>query len=99
MKVSVQSIIPFIELIDFVLIMTVNAGFGGQKFIPENLEKVKELNELRKEKNLSFEIEVDGGINTENVIELIQNGASMIVSGTTIFKSDSVSSTIKKLRG
>jgi len=79
--------------------MTVNAGFGGQKFMKENIKKIRELNKIKKEKKLFFEIEVDGGINTENVSQLIDAGASMIVSGTTIFKSDSVSNTIKKLRG
>lgn len=98
-RVPVSSVVDFLDEIDFVLVMTVKAGFGGQEFIEENVNKVKELDEIRKEKNLFFEIEVDGGINTENVKELIQAGASMIVSGTTIFKSDSVSKTIKELRG
>jgi len=98
-KVPVSSVLPLIDLIDFVLVMTVNAGFGGQKFIEENVQKIKELVEIKKQKNLFFEIEVDGGINTENVKELIHAGAVMIVSGTTIFKSDSVSGTIKELRG
>ncbi|MBU2099663.1 ribulose-phosphate 3-epimerase [Candidatus Micrarchaeota archaeon] len=97
-KIPVSSVFSFIHLIDFVLIMTVEAGFGGQKFMQENVEKIKELSQLRKQKNLFFEIEVDGGINTENSKELISAGVSMIVSGTTIFKSASVKETIRKLR-
>ncbi len=97
-KVSLDSILPFIEMIDFVLIMTVNAGFGGQKFIEENIKKIEELNKIRKEKNLVFEIEADGGVNTENSKKLISAGTDILVSGSTIFKSDSVSETIRKLK-
>jgi len=97
-KVPVSSILPFIDLIDFVLVMTVNAGFGGQKFIEKNAEKVKELNKIRKEKKLSFEIEVDGGITIDNSKKLIDAGTDIIVSGTTIFKSDSFSDTINQLK-
>jgi ribulose-phosphate 3-epimerase len=98
--ISVDSIYSFIGLLDFVLVMTVSAGFGGQKLIKENVDKIRKLNKLRKEKNLSFEIEVDGGITTENCRELINAGADIIVSGSTIFKSTiSFSETIKKLRG
>mgnify|MGYP001189352187 CR=1 FL=1 len=74
--------------IDLVLIMSVNPGFGGQKFMPEVLEKVKYLKKFRKEKNLNFDIEIDGGINFENCKEAIEAGANILVSGTTIFKSN-----------
>jgi len=97
-KVSVETVFPFLELIDFVLIMTVEAGFGGQKFIKKNLEKIKKLNEKKNQKNLSFETEVDGGISTENSKDLIKAGANILVSGSTIFKSDSFSETIKSLK-
>ena len=97
-KIPVSSVLPFIDLIDFVLVMTVNAGFGGQKFLEENLVKIKKLNDLRKEKNLFFEIEVDGGITIDNSSKLIDAGADIIVSGTTIFKSSSFSDTINKLK-
>ena len=97
-KVSVDSILPFLSLLDFVLVMTVEAGFGGQKFIEDNIQKIKELDKLRKENNLVFEIEVDGGVNTENSKKLILAGTNILVSGTTIFKSDFVSKTIKKLK-
>ena len=74
--------------IDLVLIMSVNPGFGGQKFMPEVLYKIKELKNIQKEKNLDFDIEIDGGINFENSKIAIEAGANILVSGTTIFKSN-----------
>jgi ribulose-phosphate 3-epimerase len=74
--------------IDLVLIMSVNPGFGGQKFMPEVLNKIKELKNIQKEKNLDFDIEIDGGINFENSKIAIEAGANILVSGTTIFKSN-----------
>ena len=74
--------------IDLVLIMSVNPGFGGQKFMPEVLNKVKYLKNLKKEKDLNFDIEIDGGINFENCQEAIKAGANILVSGTSVFKSN-----------
>ena len=74
--------------IDLVLIMSVNPGFGGQKFMPEVLVKIKELKEIQKTQNLNFDIEIDGGINFDNSKEAIEAGANILVSGTTIFKSN-----------
>ena len=68
--------------------MSVNPGFGGQKFMPEVLNKVKELKKIQKEKNLDFDIEIDGGINFDNSKSAIQAGVNILVSGTTIFKSN-----------
>ena len=85
-KVSV--IKNYLDEIDLVLIMSVNPGFGGQKFMPEVLDKIKELKNIQKEKNIDFDIEVDGGINFENSKIIIEAGANILVSGTTIFKSN-----------
>jgi ribulose-phosphate 3-epimerase len=74
--------------IDLVLIMSVNPGFGGQKFMPEVLDKIKELKNIQKEQNIDFDIEIDGGINFENSKIAIEAGANILVSGTTIFKSN-----------
>ena len=74
--------------IDLVLIMSVNPGFGGQKFMPEVLEKIKELKKTRDQKNLNFDIEIDGGINFDNNKLAIEAGANILVSGTTIFKNN-----------
>tara|TARA_B100001250_G_scaffold40134_1_gene31875 strand:+ start:573 stop:1232 length:660 start_codon:yes stop_codon:yes gene_type:complete len=74
--------------IDLVLIMSVHPGFGGQKFIPDVINKIEKLKLIKNEKNLNFDIEVDGGINFENSKSVIEAGANILVSGTTIFKSN-----------
>ena len=82
--------------IDLVLVMSVHPGFGGQKFIPEVVGKIKKLREIKDKENLKFDIEVDGGINFENSKTVIDAGANILVSGTTIFKSNN--GDIKKYR-
>jgi ribulose-phosphate 3-epimerase len=77
-----------LEKIDLVLIMSVNPGFGGQKFMPEVLDKVKQLKEIKSKKNMDFDIEIDGGINFDNCQSAIEAGANILVSGTTVFKSN-----------
>ncbi len=85
---KVSLIENLLNQIDLVLIMSVNPGFGGQKFMPKVLDKVKYLTKIKKERNLNFDIEIDGGINFENCKEAIDAGANILVSGTTIFKSN-----------
>tara|TARA_B100000035_G_C20973156_1_gene541975 strand:+ start:19 stop:678 length:660 start_codon:yes stop_codon:yes gene_type:complete len=85
-KVSV--IKDYLSEIDLVLVMSVNPGFGGQKFMPEVLDKIKELKNIQVEKNIDFDIEIDGGINFDNSKIAIEAGANILVSGTTIFKSN-----------
>ena len=87
-ETKVDIIIEHLDKIDLVLIMSVNPGFGGQKFMPEVLSKVEELKNLRTAKDLDFDIEIDGGINFENSKMAIRAGANILVSGTTIFKSN-----------
>ena len=87
-ETKVNVIIDYLDKIDLVLIMSVNPGFGGQKFMPEVLSKIKELKKIQKEKNIDFDIEIDGGINFENSKIAIEAGANILVSGTTIFKSN-----------
>ena len=77
-----------LDQIDLVLIMSVNPGFGGQKFMPEVLGKIKELKKIQSEKNINFDIEIDGGINFDNCQAAIEAGANILVSGTTVFKSN-----------
>jgi ribulose-phosphate 3-epimerase len=81
-------ITKYLEKIDLVLIMSVNPGFGGQKFMPEVLDKVKQLKEIKSKKNVNFDIEIDGGINFDNCQSAIEAGANILVSGTTVFKSN-----------
>ena len=87
-ETKIDIIIEHLDKIDLVLIMSVNPGFGGQKFMPEVLSKVEELKNLRTAKDLDFDIEIDGGINFENSKMAIRAGANILVSGTTIFKSN-----------
>tara|TARA_A100001011_G_scaffold111858_1_gene118347 strand:+ start:281 stop:940 length:660 start_codon:yes stop_codon:yes gene_type:complete len=85
---KIDLITKFLDKIDLILIMSVNPGFGGQKFMPKVLEKIRELKKIQKEKNLDFDIEIDGGINFDNCKDAIDAGANILVSGTTIFKSN-----------
>ena len=87
-ETKIDVIMNYLEQINLVLIMSVNPGFGGQKFMPEVLIKVKELKKIQEEKGLVFDIEIDGGINFENSKIAIEAGANILVSGTTIFKSN-----------
>jgi ribulose-phosphate 3-epimerase len=85
---QVDLIRDYLNQIDLVLIMSVNPGFGGQKFMPEVLDKIRELKKIQKDQNIDFDIEIDGGINFENSKVAIEAGANILVSGTTIFKSN-----------
>ena len=85
---KIDLIVNHLEKIDLVLIMSVNPGFGGQKFMPEVLDKVKQLKKIQSEKNMNFDIEIDGGINFDNYQSAIKAGANILVSGTTVFKSN-----------
>ena len=85
---KIDLIANYLEKIDLILIMSVNPGFGGQKFMPEVLDKVKQLKKIQSEKNLNFDIEIDGGINFDNCQSAIEAGANILVSGTTVFKSN-----------
>jgi len=87
-KTEINLVTNFLEEIDLILIMSVNPGFGGQKFMPEVLQKIKELKKIKDQKNLKFDIEIDGGINFDNNKLAIEAGANILVSGTTIFKNN-----------
>ncbi len=85
---KIELITEYLDKIDLVLIMSVNPGFGGQKFMPEVLDKIKQLKKIQQEENFTFDIEIDGGINFENSKIAIEAGANILVSGTTVFKSN-----------
>ena len=87
-ETKINLITDLLKEIDLVLIMSVNPGFGGQKFMPEVLEKIKELKKIKDQKKLEFDIEIDGGINFDNSKLAIDAGANILVSGTTIFKNN-----------
>ena len=87
-ETPIDKVLPVLNLIDLVLVMSVKPGFGGQKFMPESLEKVKSLRKEIDKKKLKTQIEIDGGINFENAKMAIKSGVNILVSGTTIFKEN-----------
>lgn len=95
----VESIAPVLKMVDYVLVMTVNPGFGGQSFIQESLDKLDQLSNIKKELDLTFEVEVDGGINDETVKFVIEHGATMLVAGSYFFKQDDYQSATQILKG
>ena len=99
-KTEIKTIIDEIDSIDLILVMSVNPGFGGQKFMPEVIDKIKKLKKIKDENNYKFSIEVDGGINFSNSKIVLEAGADILVSGTTIFKENNgdIKSNIEKLK-
>ncbi|AGM99669.1 ribulose-phosphate 3-epimerase [Streptococcus iniae] len=94
----VTALEPVLDLVDQVLIMTVNPGFGGQAFIPECLQKVTAIARLRKEKGLSFDIEVDGGVDDKTIASCKAAGANVFVAGSYLFKASDLVSQVETLR-
>lgn len=87
-----------LDEVDFILVMTVNPGFGGQKFIPAAFKKVEELDRMRREHKLNFQIEIDGGIKVENIAEVSAAGVDIFVAGSAIFQSKDYAETIAQMR-
>ena len=96
---SINDVKVFIHDFDLILIMSVVPGASGQKFMPEAINKIRELNKLREENNYRFKIEVDGGITADNVLEVIEAGADIVVSGSFVYKSHDKKLAIQSLRG
>lgn len=84
----VSAISPYLDMVDMVLVMSVNPGFGGQKFIVSSIDKLKEVKKLKNDSGLGFDIEVDGGINVDNLPSVLEAGANVIVAGSAIFSGD-----------
>jgi ribulose-phosphate 3-epimerase len=87
-----------LEVADYVLLMSVNPGFGGQKLIPYVLEKVRKLDRMRREKKLQFPIEIDGGVHKENLAEVVRAGCDWIVTGSGVFHSGDPEATVREMR-
>jgi ribulose-phosphate 3-epimerase len=87
-----------LDVADYVLIMSVNPGFGGQRFIPNALKKVRTLDAWRRERGLPLPIEIDGGITLENLGDAVRAGVDWVVAGSTVFHSDSPAETIREMR-
>ena len=96
--ISVHVLENVLEIVDMVLIMTVNPGFGGQAYIPYCANKVRQIREMAKERNLTLDIEVDGGINKNTIQEVVDAGANIIVAGSAVFQGD-VDANVKELKG
>jgi ribulose-phosphate 3-epimerase len=95
---SVSLLVDIIQDIDLVCLMSVNPGFGGQKFIPQTLEKIKQLRSMCNAKGLQTHIEIDGGVTLENAKSIIDAGADVLVAGNTVFKSANPLETISQLK-
>lgn len=87
-ETPVSAIEPYLDKVDMVLVMSVYPGAGGQKFLPESLDKVREVRKLLAEKNLNINIEIDGGIKLDNVKAALEAGANVIVAGSAVFKGN-----------
>ncbi|MDD6772131.1 ribulose-phosphate 3-epimerase [Inconstantimicrobium porci] len=88
-----------INIVDMVLIMSVNPGFGGQKFIPYTIDKLSELKEMAEERNKDLLIQVDGGVGIDNAAEIIEAGANVLVAGSAVFKDDKIEENIAAMKG
>lgn len=94
-ETDVKELMPYLEDADMILVMSVHPGFGGQKFIPETLEKIRAVRNMLNKKNLDTDIQVDGGIYVENVREVLDAGANVIVAGSAVFRGDAGENTAK----
>jgi ribulose-phosphate 3-epimerase len=94
----VNTLFDILEYVDIVLVMSVNPGFGGQKFIESSLKKIAELKKIREDKNLEFEIEIDGGVTSANIQKISNAGCDIFVAGSSIFGKDNISGASKELK-
>lgn len=94
----VSSLECILEDLDLVLVMSVNPGFGGQRFIPRAVEKIKELDQIRKEKGYDFQIEIDGGINLDNAKMVMEAGCDIFVAGSAVFKAENLEKRIHEFK-
>ena len=94
----VEAIENVLDFVDYVLVMSVNPGFGGQKFIPRTLDKMRRLDRIRQERGYGFRLEIDGGVAKENAAEIVRAGCDWLVAGSTIFHSADAAATVKELQ-
>lgn len=97
-ETSIERVLPYLDLADLVLVMSVHPGFGGQKLIPETLDKVRILKELRKDKGYHYQIEIDGGVHQGNLQAVVSAGVDIIVAGTAVFSGD-IAENARKIKG
>lgn len=94
----VSAIEPVLHMVDQVLVMTVNPGFGGQKFLPETIKKIKKLDQLKQTENYDFDIEIDGGVNDQTVKACAEAGATVAVAGSYVFNAEDPTAQIEALK-
>lgn len=94
----VSTLDEVLDVVDFVLIMSVNPGFGGQKFIPNALNKIRQLDARRRQRGLQFAIEIDGGVGLHNIAEIVNAGCDWLVAGAAVFHSDDPAATVSQMR-
>ena len=97
--IDVKRLIPYLDKVDMVLLMSVFAGFGGQKFIPETMDKIRFIKEEIEYRRLNTLIEIDGGVNTQNAAELFDAGADVLVAGSAVFNAPDPEEAIRKMKG
>ncbi len=97
-KTPVSVLLPYLDKVEMILVMTVEPGFGGQKLIPETIDKVREVRSMLCDRNLTTDIQVDGGINDANVMTVVGAGANVIVAGSAVFKGDAMGNASKFLK-
>ena len=95
---AAEAVLPWLDTLDMVLVMTVEPGFGGQKFMPDTLEHVRELVRLRSELGLDYDIEIDGGINRDNIKQAVDAGVNVVVAGSAIFGKPDIAEAVRELR-
>lgn len=94
----VSTLEDVLDVVDYVLVMSVNPGFGGQEFIPNALRKIRYLDRIRRERRLDFKIEIDGGVSTSNTAEIVQAGCDWLVAGSAVFHSADPAATVKEMQ-
>lgn len=94
---SLELLYPVLEYVDLVIVMSVNPGFGGQKFIPATLDRLKQLAAYRSENNLNFKLEVDGGVGLHNIKDIVNAGADVLVAGSSVFKAPDIPKRVQDL--
>jgi ribulose-phosphate 3-epimerase len=94
----VSTLDEVLGLVDYVLVMSVNPGFGGQRFIPYTLDKVRRLDAIRQERRLAFSIEIDGGVTQENIGDVVRAGCDWIVTGSSVFHTPDPAAAVAELR-
>jgi ribulose-phosphate 3-epimerase len=93
----VETLAEVLDIVDYVLVMSVNPGFGGQKFIPGTLHKMRRLAEIRSQRGLSYRIEVDGGVSHDTVADVVRAGAEVLVAGNAVFGSGDPTKNVQAL--